>query len=208
MAGLSSSRRSLCMNQRMILMLPMLVCAAAVAVAQAPQGAAPQVPPLLMTTTAFEDGGIFPLKYTLAVDAPISPALTWSQVPPGTRSFALLFHDPEPVVNKSAKTDITHWLVWNIPGTATGLPEGMPRGERPDGSRQTGLRTNGYLGPGGPATAPYHHFTFELYALDTTIDVPQGTPQQVMDTRRAVFDAMDGHVLGKAVLVGRFRRPK
>jgi hypothetical protein len=117
----------------------------------------------------------------------------------------LLVHDPEPVLNKSPKMDITHWLIWNIPGTSRGLPEGVPAGMLPDGSRQVSLRANGYMGPGAPP-GPYHHYTFELYALDTTLDVPQGTPQQAAATRMAVFDAMEGHVLGKAVLVGRFHR--
>jgi Raf kinase inhibitor-like YbhB/YbcL family protein len=170
------------------------------------QGRGPRTPPLIMTTTAWEDGGVIPNKYTQAAGAMApSPALSWSQVPPGTQSFVLLMHDPEPVLNKSPKMDITHWLVWNIPGTSTGLPEGVMAGELPDGTRQVSLRANGYMGPGaGPG--PYHHYTFELYALDTKLDVPQGTPQQAAATRMAVVDAMDGHVLGKAVLVGRFHR--
>ena len=189
-------------------------------IAQAPQGGAggqgraggaggrgPATPPLLMTSSAWEDGGVIPNKYTQAAEggAAVSPELKWSQVPPGTQSFVLLMHDPEPVLNKGSKMDITHWLIWNIPGTSTGLPENVAQGELPDGSRQVSLRSNAYMGPGAPA-GPYHHYTFELYALDIKLDVPQGTPQQAADTRNAVFNAMDGHVLGKAVLVGRFHR--
>jgi Raf kinase inhibitor-like YbhB/YbcL family protein len=177
--------------------------------AQPPAGGGappPRPPPLLMTTTAFEDGGVIPDKYTQAA-GPMSPSpeLKWSQVPMGTQSFVLLMHDPEPVLNKSSKMDVTHWLIWNIPATATGLPEGVAQGDRSDGSRQVSLRLQGYMGPGAPA-GPYHHYTFELYALDIKLDVPQGTPQQAADTRNAVVNAMDGHVLGKAVLVGRFHR--
>jgi len=169
-------------------------------------GRGPQAPPLVMTTTAWEDGGVIPDKYTQAAGPmAVSPELKWSQVPAGTQSFVLLLHDPEPVLNKSAKMDITHWLAWNIPATATGLREGMPQGDQPDGTRQISLRANGYMGPGAPA-GPYHHYTFELYALDTKLDVPTGTPQQAADTRTAVMNAMDGHVLGKAVLVARFHR--
>lgn len=188
--------------------------------AQAPQGGAggqgraggaggrgPANPPLLMTSPAWEDGGVIPNKYTQAAEggAAVSPELRWSQVPPGTQSFVLLMHDPEPVLNKGSKMDITHWLIWNIPGTSTGLPENVAQGELPDGSRQVSLRSNGYMGPGAPP-GPYHHYTFELYALDIKLDVPQGTPQQAADTRNAVVNAMDGHVLGKAVLVARFHR--
>jgi len=158
-----------------------------------------------MTTTAFPDGGKIPDKYTQASDHPVSPALSWSQVPPSTRSFVLLLHDPEPVMNRSAKMDITHWLVWNIPASARGLPEGFGQSEHSDGTRQVSLRSNGYMGPGAPP-GPDHHYTFELYALDTTLDVPQDAPREASQTRAAVFDAMDGHVLGKAVLVGRFHR--
>jgi Raf kinase inhibitor-like YbhB/YbcL family protein len=170
------------------------------------RGRGPQTPPLLMTSTAWDDGGVIPDKYTQAAGATApSPELKWSQVPMGTQSFVLLLHDPEPVLAKGSKMDITHWLIWNIPGTATGLAEGVAQGELPDGSRQVSLRGNGYMGPGAPA-GPYHHYTFELYALDTKLEVPQGTPQQAADTRNAVVSAMDGHVLGKAVLVARFHR--
>jgi Raf kinase inhibitor-like YbhB/YbcL family protein len=170
------------------------------------RGRGPQTPPLLMTSSAWEDGGVIPDKYTQAAGATSpSPELKWSQVPMGTQSFVLLMHDPEPVLNKGSKMDITHWLIWNIPGTATGLAEGVAQGELPDGSRQVSLRGNGYMGPGAPA-GPYHHYTFELYALDAKLEVPQGTPQQAADTRNAVVSAMDGHVLGKAVLVARFHR--
>jgi len=169
-------------------------------------GRGPATPPLLMTTTAWEDGGVIPDKFTQAAGpSAVSPALSWSQVPPGTQSFVLLMHDPEPVLNKGSKMDITHWLIWNIPGTSTGLAEGVAQGELPDGSRQVSLRANAYMGPGAPP-GPYHHYTFELYALDTKLEVPQGTPQEAAATRTAVVNAMDGHVLGKAVLVARFHR--
>lgn len=195
--------------------LALTVCAVVasthMASAQAPAGApgragGPPNPPLLMTTTAWQDGGVIPDKYTQAAGpSAVSPALSWSQVPAGTQSFVLLMHDPEPVLAKGSKMDITHWLVWNIPGTSTGLPEGVPAGELPDGTRQVSLRANAYMGPGAPP-GPYHHYTFELYALDIKLDVPQGQPQAAAATRQAVVDAMDGHVLGKAVLVARFHR--
>jgi Raf kinase inhibitor-like YbhB/YbcL family protein len=196
------------------LVLATMIAATGLAVAAQDRGGAPgggrgrgpQVPPLLMTSSAWEDGGVIPDKYTQA-GGPTSPSpeLKWSQVPMGTQSFVLLLHDPEPVLAKGSKMDITHWLIWNIPGTSTGLAEGVAQGELPDGSRQVSLRGNGYMGPGAPA-GPYHHYTFELYALDTKLEVPQGTPQQAADTRNAVVNAMDGHVLGKAVLVARFHR--
>jgi len=173
------------------------------------QGRGPATPPLIMTSTAWEDGGVIPDKYTQAAGATApNPALSWTQVPPGTQSFVLIMNDPEPAVPaKSSKGDVTHWLVWNIPGTSTGLAEGvMPVAELPDGTRQVSLRAAGYMGPGAPATGPYHHYTFELFALDTKIDVPPGTPQEAANTRAAVMKAVDGHALGKAVIVGRFHQ--
>ena len=167
-------------------------------------GRGPAAPPLVMTTTAFEDGGIIPAKFVGAMG--VSPELKWTQVPMGTQSFVLLMHDPDVALQRST-LDVTHWLVWNIPGTATGLPEGvMPVAELPDGTRQVSLRAAGYMGPGAPANGPYHHYTFELFALDTKIDVPAGTPQEAAMTRAAVIKAIDGHALGKAVIVGRFHQ--
>ena len=167
-------------------------------------GRGPQAPPLVMTTTAFEDGGIIPAKFVGAMG--VSPELKWTQVPMGTVSFALLMHDPDVALQRST-LDVTHWLVWNIPGTATGLPEGvMPVAELPDGTRQVSLRAAGYMGPGAPANGPYHHYTFELYALDTKIEVPAGTSAEAAATRAAVMKAIEGHALGKAVIVGRFHQ--
>ena len=167
-------------------------------------GRGPAAPPLVMTTTAFEDGGIIPAKFVGQMG--VSPELKWTQVPMGTQSFVLLMHDPDVALQRST-LDVTHWLVWNIPGTATGLSEGvMPAAELPDGTRQVSLRAAGYMGPGAPANGPYHHYTFELFALDTKLDVPAGTPQEAAATRAAVMKGIEGHALGKAVLVGRFHQ--
>jgi len=168
-------------------------------------GRGPQTPPLIMTSTAWEDGGVIPDKYTQAAGptAP-NPALSWSQVPPGTQSFVLIMNDPEPAIPaKSSRGDVTHWLAWNIPGTSTGLPEGVMAGDLQYGTKQQSLRSKGYMGPGAPP-GPYHHYTFTLYALDNKPDVTAS--ENAFDTRTALLTAMDGHVLGKAVLVARFHR--
>src|SRR5690349_3128282 len=95
-------------------------------------GRGPAAPPLVMTTTSFEDGGIIPAKF--AGQMGVSPELKWTQVPMGTQSFVLLMHDPDVALQRST-LDVTHWLVWNIPGTSTGLAEGvMPAAELPDGT--------------------------------------------------------------------------
>jgi len=193
-----------------VIVAAFLAVSAGFAAAQAPQApppGPPRTPPLLMTTSAFEDGGVIPAKYSQVVAAPVSPEFKWSQVPPGTQSFVLVLHDAEPVINKSAKMDATHWVVWNIPATSTGLPEGLPPGQLADGTRQIGVRGNAYFAPGAPP-GPHHHYTFDLYALDIVLTVAQGTPSmdKLLETRVAVLNAMEGHVLGKAVIVGRFHR--
>ena len=168
-------------------------------------GRGPQTPPLIMTSSAWEDGGVIPDKYTQAAGAMApNPELKWTQVPPGTQSFVIIMNDPEPAIPaKSSRGDVTHWLAWNIPGTSTGVPEGMMGGDLPDGTKQQSLRGNGYMGPGAPP-GPYHHYTFTLYAVDTKLDVMPS--QNAFDTRQALLKAMDGHVLGKALLVARFHR--
>jgi Raf kinase inhibitor-like YbhB/YbcL family protein len=202
------------MTPKSLITATLIVATSAALLAQGPPagggqgrgaGRGPQTPPIIMTSTGWEDGGVIPDKYTQAAGptAP-NPALSWSQVPPGTQGFVLIMNDPEPTIPaKSSKGDVTHWLVWNIPGTSTGLPEGVMAGDLPDGTKQQSLRSKGYMGPGAPA-GPYHHYTFTLYAVDTKIDVAPS--ENAFDTRTALLSAMDGHVLSKAVLVARFHR--
>ena len=167
--------------------------------------------PFTLSTTAFTDGGEIPVRFSQAAEgaAPgegTSPELTWENAPAGTRSFVLHMQDLDVARNRTTDTQV-HWVVWNIPGTATGLPEGMPRGASlPDGSFQTSATGPVYRGPGAPATRPPHHYLFELYALDTVLDVPPG--EDAFENRARVLEAMQGHVLGKAVYMGRFRRPQ
>lgn len=173
---------------------------------QPPPVAPPAGPGFTLTIAAWPDGDDIPLKYTQAVPMAVSPALAWSNVPAGTRSFVLHFHDPDVAINKTSN-DQVHWLVWGIPGTATGLAENQPQGAQlPDGSRQISASGQIYRGPGARAAGPKHHYTFEVYALDATIDVPHGANEQ--ETRTAVFAAMQGHILGKAVYAGLFKRPQ
>jgi Raf kinase inhibitor-like YbhB/YbcL family protein len=168
-------------------------------------------PGMVLSSPAFTDGGTIPIKYSQASPgaAPgegTSPALNWSNVPAGTQCFVLHMHDLE-VARNGTLDDQVHWLVWPIPATATGLPEGLPKGDRlPDGSFQTSATGRVYRGPGAGANGPPHHYTFEIYALDTKIDVqPVADP---FETRKLVMAAMQGHILAKAVTMGLFRRPQ
>jgi len=174
--------------------------------AGAPAAPGAAAPPMRLMTNAFIDGGAIPPKFTQAGDQ-VSPQLAWADAPAATQSFVLHMHDMEGARNKTSE-DQLHWLVWNIPATTRGLPEGVPKGDLKDGSHQTSASGDGvYRGPGAPATGPYHHYVFELFALDTKIDVA-ANPGDPFDTRAKVLAAMQGHVLGKAVYLGFFRRPQ
>lgn len=174
-------------------------------------GAAPAGPPMTMTIAGFPDGGQIPVKFSQAAPgaAPgegTSPAISWSNVPAGTRSFVLNMRDMDVARNKTTE-DQAHWVVWNIPATAKGLAEGLPKGSQlPDGSFQISATGPVYRGPGAPANGPMHHYMFELFALDTTLDVKPVA--DAFETRAAVMKAMQGHVLGKAVYGGLFKRPQ
>jgi Raf kinase inhibitor-like YbhB/YbcL family protein len=168
-------------------------------------------PAMTLTIPAFPDGGQIPVRFSQAAEgaAPgegTSPAINWANAPAGTQSFVLHMHDMDVARNRTTD-DQPHWVVWNIPATATGLPEGVPRGsQRPDGSYQISATGPVYRGPGAPATGPLHHYMFELFALDTTLAVKPGT--DAFETRAAVLAAIQGHILGKAVYGGLFRRPQ
>jgi len=182
--------------------LILTLAASSLVFAQGPaQQKAPPPPGLTLTTTAFEDGGVIPNKYSQAGEQ-ISPKLTWTNVPANTASFALIVHDPDVALQKSPN-DVLHWMIFNIPGTARELPEGIGSNPKPeDGSiNAKSLRgTPGYMGMGAGAQGPYHHYTFELFALDTKLDLGADA------TRADVMKAMEGHITGKAILVGRFHR--
>ena len=162
----------------------------------------PPRPGLTITTSAFSDGGEIPARFTQSDPNAVSPKLEWTNVPAGTVTFALILHDPDVALQKKTD-DVLHWMIFNIPGTAHELTEGVPANATlPDGTVQAkNLRGGvGSMGPGAPAAGPHHHYTFELFALDTKLDLGPDA------TRADVLKAIDGHILGKGVLVGRFHR--
>jgi len=159
---------------------------------------------MTLITTAWPDGSAIPRKYTQAGDE-VSPAFSWSNVPEGTASFVLIARDLDAVTGNSTD-DILHWMLWNIPAATRSLAEGIPQSSTlPDGTRQISVSGPYYRGPGAPASGPTHHYTFELYALDATVDVP-AVGQSPVQTRAAVLTAVAGHVRGKGTYVGLFKR--
>ena len=187
-------------TQTVVISAMLLALGAVPALAQAKKG--PGGPGLTITTPTFADGAEIPSKFTQSDPNAVSPKLDWTHVPPNTVSFALILHDPD-VALQHKTDDVLHWMIFNIPGTTTSLPEAVPAtAQLPDGSIQAkNLRGGvGYMGPGAPAAGPHHHYTFELFALDIKLDLGPDA------TRADVLKAIDGHILGKGVLVGRFHR--
>jgi Raf kinase inhibitor-like YbhB/YbcL family protein len=152
------------------------------------------LPPLLMQTDAFPDGGIVPQKY--AGRGGVQPGFKFSGAPEGTVSYAIIFHDID-VALQGNTGDVLHWIAWNIPAGAGGIPEG----KLPDGAVQGANITgqNVYFGPGAPAGPRYHHYVFELYALNANLDLPATAG------RDELLKAMAGKITAKAAYVGRYR---
>jgi len=181
--------------------------------APASGGAAPQRIVLSVTSNAWPDGGEIPMKFSSRGEnrSPDFQFHWWvgntpASPPEGLQSYAIVFRDMENAPNKGT-TDSLHWTLFNIPGTARSLPEGLGKGDLPDGSRNgpgvvasRGGGPSAYFGPGaGPG--PFHHYVFEFFALDTKLDLPATA------TRDELLKAMEGHVIGKAVYTGRFHAP-
>jgi Raf kinase inhibitor-like YbhB/YbcL family protein len=206
---------------RLVLLAAVTAASLGTAVAQPPaggqapaagRGAAPARIVLSVSSTAWADGGEIPMKYSSRGENK-SPDFTfnWSagsapaSAPEGLQSYAIVFRDMENSTNKGT-TDTLHWTIFNIPGSAKGIPEGLGKGDLPDGSRNgPGIANRGgnpgaYFGPGaGPG--PFHHYVFEFFALDAKLDLPATA------TRDELLKAMEGHVIGKAVYTGRFHAP-
>jgi len=182
---------------------------------------------MTLTSTAFSDGGMIPAKFAQP-GRDISPALAWTGAPDSTVSFVLIVHDADAAIGDGFD-DTLHWLVWGIPGTATSLPEGFPqgmqvapsavgisvpqpaagrggRGGGGGGIRQISMSGPYYRGPAAPSTGSPHHYVFELYALDANVNVQASGQSAGPPTRATVIEAMRGHIRGKAVLVGMFKR--
>jgi Raf kinase inhibitor-like YbhB/YbcL family protein len=148
-----------------------------------------------LTSPAFANDAAIPSKYTCdAGQQNPSPALTWKEAPAGTKSFALILHDPDAPLAGG----FTHWVLFDIPATATSLPEGFQPGSV-GVSGNSGFRRGGYGGPCPPSGT--HHYHFTLSALDVpTLGLQQGA------TKADVEKAMQGHVLGTAELVGTYQK--
>ena len=153
--------------------------------------------PLLMESDAFPDGGIVPAKYVSAGGgASVLPGFKISGAPMTAVSYAVIFHDID-VSLKNTSDDVLHWIAWNIPVSANGWPEGSLPAGSVQGNNLRGQAN--YMGPGAPAGPRYHHYVFELYALNANLDIPQTS------SRADLIKAMEGKIVAKSAYVGRFR---
>jgi len=151
---------------------------------------------LQLRSSAFEALGKIPSKHT-GEGKDVSPPIQWSNVPDGTRSFALICHDPDaPLVSPSGTYGFVHWVLYNIPGSVTGLSEGIEEYTR--GPNDGG--TEGYMGPMPPNGHGIHHYFFWLFALDKELNLEAGL------TLWHLLDRIEPHVIGMNRLIGIYER--
>jgi Raf kinase inhibitor-like YbhB/YbcL family protein len=167
-------------------------------------GAIPTAPaPIQLTSPAFQEGGAISLRNT-AYGENLSPALEWNQPPEGTESFVLIMHDRDAPVPGG----FVHWVVYNIPGSARGLPEGLPpevviRAPDPLAGTTQGpseMRSPGYYGPRPQAGDRPHTYVFTLYATSSAPDLPPNLG------RNQVLSLVRDRIVGQGVLTGTFAR--
>jgi Raf kinase inhibitor-like YbhB/YbcL family protein len=156
---------------------------------------------MVIRSTAFEDHGSIPVKYTCDGED-VSPPLTWSGVPEKAKSLVLIVDDPDAPDPANPRMTWVHWVLYNLPPDSTGLPEAVRPNQLPPGTRQ-GLndwKRTGYGGPCPPIGR--HRYFFKLYALDTVL------PDLGEATKAQLEHAMVDHVLSQAQIVGTYERQK
>jgi Raf kinase inhibitor-like YbhB/YbcL family protein len=149
-----------------------------------------------LSSSAFQNGGDIPKKYTCE-GADVSPELFWTSSPNGTQAFALIADDPD-----APAGTWTHWVLYDLPQNTSSLEENVPKTDQlANGGRQgrNDFKKIGYGGPCPPPGKPHRYF-FKLYALDRKLDLKPGA------SRAEAEEAMKGHVLGQAELMGKFGR--
>ncbi|MHC4442327.1 MAG: YbhB/YbcL family Raf kinase inhibitor-like protein [Planctomycetota bacterium] len=155
---------------------------------------------ITITSRAFEPNQPIPRRYT-GEGQDISPPLSWSNLPEGTKELALIIDDPDA---PTAEPWI-HWLLYKIPAETQGLEENIPPSARipsPPGalSGKNSWNNHGYGGPMPPKGHGQHRYFFKLYALDTTLDLAPGTD------KKTLLNAIAGHILAEGELIGTYQR--
>ena len=155
--------------------------------------------PLTIVSPSFTHNGAIPARHTCD-GRDTSPALAWTGVPAGTKSLALIADDPDAPDPAAPKMTWVHWVLYNIPASASGLAEGIPDKDLPDGTMQgfNDWHRSGYGGPCPPIGK--HRYFFKLYALNTVL------PDLKHPAKAALEKAMRGHIIGQAELIGLYQR--
>jgi Raf kinase inhibitor-like YbhB/YbcL family protein len=148
-----------------------------------------------LSSTAFEAGGTIPERHT-GDGEDVSPEMLWSSAPDGTRSFALICHDPDAPLVKPGTYGFVHWVLYGIPGSETGLPEGAA--DYVQGVNDFGK--SGYNGPAPPPGHGTHHYFFWLLALDNEPDLEPGL------TMWQLLEKVEANVIGMNRVVGSYFR--
>ena len=156
---------------------------------------------LMLTSSAFAHQAEIPTRYTCEGDD-VSPPLAWSGAPAGTRSLVLIVDDPDAPDPKAPKLTWVHWVLYNLPPDAKGLPEAVADAALPAGTRvgRNDWKREDYGGPCPPIGR--HRYFHKLYALDTKL------PEKAGLTKAEVEKAMQGHVLAQAELIGLYEKKK
>ena len=157
--------------------------------------------PLTILSSAFADGAEIPMRHTCEGDD-ASPPLAWSGVPAGAKSLALVVDDPDAPDPAAPKMTWVHWVLYDLPPTASGLPEGPRHGALPQGTREgrNDWKRTGWGGPCPPIGR--HRYYFKLYSLDAALG-DLGSP-----TKAKLEEAMERHVLERAQLMGTYEKKR
>lgn len=149
-----------------------------------------------LQSSAFKAGSEIPQKFTCQ-GGDVSPALSWSGAPAGTKSLALIADDPD----APAGTWV-HWVLYDLPPDTTQLPENVPKTEKVPGGGTQGINDFKKTGYGGPCPPPgnAHRYFFKLYALDSSLNLKPGASKADLE------EAMKGHTLAQAELIGTYKR--
>jgi len=152
-----------------------------------------------ITSSAFENQGKIPKRYTCD-GTDVSPPLAWGGVPEGTESLVLIVDDPDAPDPAAPRMTWVHWILYNIPPTAVDLPEAVAAADLPQGTQQ-GLNDWQRTGYGGPCPPiGRHRYFFKFYAVDTVLSELQEP------TKAQLEQAMSGHILKAAQLIGTYQR--
>ena len=150
---------------------------------------------MLLTSTAFRAGEMIPKQYTCD-GKNVSPPLSWTDIPGGTKSLALICDDPD-----APGGTWVHWVLFNFPVDAAGIPEQVPPGRSLENGARQGINDFRRIGYGGPCPpGGTHRYYFKLYALDSFLESDSGI------TKNELLEIMDTHILAETELMGRFRR--